>query len=176
MAFKINRKMIWITLLIVSLVVFSLAFTKFEIREEIEINASAEKVWQTVIDFPNYKNWNTQLSFLGGEVKPNGKLHLKLSVEGTNPYEFKPIISHWQENEKFAWLAQTGLPRVFDGEHFFEINKLENGKTLLINREEYRGILSLLMKTLPMMKDAPKGFKKMNLEFKNYIETNNQNY
>jgi len=45
-----------------------------------------------------------------------------------------------------------GLPKIFEGEHFFEIKPLSNGKTVLINREEYRGILSLLMKNLPMMK------------------------
>ena len=51
----------------------------FEIRDEIEINAPPDKVWATLIDFENYKNWNTQLTFLGGTVQPNGKLHLKLS-------------------------------------------------------------------------------------------------
>lgn len=166
--------MIWIILLSTVLIIIGLTFTKFEIRKNIEINATPDKVWQTIIDFPNYAKWNTQLAFLGGNVKPNGSLHLKLSVEGTSPYEFKPKISHWEENKKFAWLAITGIPKVFDGEHFFELKPLENGKTLLINREEYRGILSILMKNLPMMKDAPAGFEKMNIELKNFIENKNK--
>jgi hypothetical protein len=45
-----------------------------------------------------------------------------------------------------------------------------NRKVLLVNREEYRGIISLIMKQLPMMKLAPKGFEKMDEELKNYIE------
>lgn len=160
----------WMTLLLIALVLFALSFSKFEIRKEVEINAIPEKVWGSIIDFPNYKHWNTQLTYLGGNVKPNGSLHLKLSVAGTNPYEFKPTISHWDEHKKFAWLAITGLPRIFDGEHFFELIDLGNDKTLLINREEYRGILSLIMKNLPMMKDAPSGFEKMNAEIKTYVE------
>lgn len=160
----------WMTILIIALLLFALSFTKFEIRKEIEINASTEKVWNVIIDFQNYKHWNTQLAYFGGDVKPNGNLHLKLSVSGTAPYEFKPAISHWEENKKFAWLAITGLPRIFDGEHFFELIDLGDEKTLLINREEYRGILSLIMKNLPMMKDAPTGFEKMNVELKTYIE------
>jgi hypothetical protein len=51
-----------------------------------------------------------------------------------------------------------------------ELKDLGNGKTLLTNREEYRGVLSQIFRQLPMMKTAPEGFKKMNLELKNYIE------
>jgi hypothetical protein len=160
----------WITLSITLLVLLILSRTSFEIRDEIEIDASIEKVWATVVDFENYNNWNSQLTFLGGTVKANGQLHLRLSTEGTIPYEFNARISYWNENKQFAWIAKTGLPRIFDGEHFFELHDLGNGKTLLTNREEYRGILSQLFRLLPMMKTAPEGFKKMNSELKNYIE------
>jgi hypothetical protein len=71
----------------------------------------------------------------------------------------------------FGWIARTGgIPRIFDGEHFFEMKALDNGKTLLANREEYRGILSLLMRQLPMMKLAPQGFERMNRELKAFVE------
>ncbi len=161
----------WIILsLTLVLVIFLLSRTSFEIRDEIEINVSIEKVWAAIIDFESYKNWNSQLTFLGGSVQPNGKLHLKLSAAGAKPYEFKPDISYWQENKQFAWIAKTGLPGIFDGEHFFELKDLGNGKTLLTNREEYRGVLSQLFKQLPMMKTAPDGFRKMNSELKNFLE------
>ena len=160
----------WIILTIAVLTILLLSRTSFEIRDDIEINASTDKVWEAIIDFENYKKWNSQLAFLGGAVQPNGKLHLKLSAAGTKPYEFKPDISHWQEKKQFAWIGRTGLPRIFDGEHFFELKDLGNGKTLLTNREEYRGVLSQLFRQLPMMKTAPEGFKKMNVELKNYIE------
>lgn len=155
------------------LLLVALSFTQFEIKTEVVINAPPEKVWATIIDFPHYERWNSQLAYLGGTVKPQGQLHLKLSVEGTPPYEFKPTISHWEENERLAWLARTGVPRLFDGEHFYELEALPGGKTRLINREEYRGVLSLVMKNLPMMKKAPQGFEKMNQELKNYLENDN---
>lgn len=150
--------------------VIALSFTSFEINEKIEINAPVEQVWAAIIDFETYSEWNSQLKYLGGEVKPNGQLHLKLSAEGADPYEFKPDISHWEDNKRFAWLARTGLPRVFDGEHFFELQQIDDSTTLVTNREEYRGVMSLIMKNLPMMKTAPEGFQKMNKELKNYVE------
>jgi len=164
------KKMILYLIIGIIVLILALSFTRFEIKKKVEIQAPVEKVWNTIIDFKSYHEWNSQLEYLGGEVKPNGRLHLKLSVEGADPYEFKPTISHWQENERFAWLARTGLPRIFDGEHFFELKKIDDSTTLVTNREEYRGVLSLIMKNLPMMKGAPKGFEKMNLELKNHIE------
>lgn len=150
--------------------VFALSFTSFEIKEEVEINAPLEQVWAAIIDFNTYSAWNSQLEYLGGEVEPDGNLHLKLSAEGADPYEFKPIIRHWEENQRFAWLARTGFPRVFDGEHFFELRQIDDSTTLVTNQEEYRGVMSLITKNLPMMKTAPEGFQKMNKELKNYIE------
>ena len=160
----------WTAIIIIVLLIAVLSRTSFEIRHEIEINASVDKVWNAVVDFENYEKWNSQLAYLGGDVKPNGKLHLRLAADGAAPYEFKPAISHWDDRKRFAWLAITGMNRIFDGEHFFELKDLGNGTTLLTNREEYRGVLSLLFKQLPMMKNAPSGFKKMNLELKNYVE------
>jgi hypothetical protein len=150
--------------------IFLLSRTQFEVRHEIEIDAPPERVWAAIIDFPSYGSWNTQLSFLGGEVKLGGQLHLKLSAQGASPYEFKPTVSYFEESQRFAWIARTGLPRFFDGEHFFELERLPSGRTRLINREEYRGVLSMIMRQLPMMKSAPAGFEQMNQEFKRYIE------
>lgn len=153
------------------IVIGGLSLTSFEINEKVEINAPIDKVWAAVIDFDSYSEWNSQLEYLGGEVKPDGQLHLRLSAKGADSYEFKPTVSHWKENEKFAWLAITGFPKVFDGEHFFELEQIDENTTFVINREEYRGVMSLIMKNLPMMKTAPEGFRKMNMELKNYIES-----
>jgi hypothetical protein len=158
-----------IGLVVLVALLVGLRFTAFEIRDEIELDASPQKVWQAITDFENYQKWNTQVTYLGGTVAPKGRLRLKLSVEGSAPYTFAPIISKWEVNKRFAWLARTGFPGVFDGEHFFEIIDLGNGKTRLINREEYRGILCLFIKQLPMMKNAPAGFARMNKEIKQHL-------
>jgi hypothetical protein len=166
------KKLILYIIIGLVVVIGGLSLTSFEIEEKVQINAPVGQVWSTIIDFDSYSEWNSQIEYLGGEVKPNGQLHLKLSVEGADAYEFKPNISHWKENKKFAWIGRTGIPRVFDGEHFFELEQINDSTTLVSNREEYRGVMSLIMKTLPMMKTAPVGFQKMNKELKEYVENN----
>jgi hypothetical protein len=159
----------WIALAIIALILM-LSRTKFEVRHDVIINSPIQNVWETIIDFKKYENWNSQLRYLGGTIALNEVIHLKLSVEGATSYEFKPTISQWEEGKSFAWIARTGLPRIFDGEHFFEIKSNPDGTTTVVNREEYRGVLSLLMQQLPAMKLAPKGFEKMNAELKSHIE------
>lgn len=157
--------MMWLLIpVLLLLALVALRFSKFEIRHEIHVQAPVEQVWKTIIDFPAYSTWNSQLFFLGGEVKKGGLLHLRLAAEGAAPYEFKPVVSYFEENTRFAWLAITGVAGVFDGEHFFELSPAPGGGTRLVNREEYRGVLSQVMRHLPMMKQAPAGFAKMNQE------------
>ena len=103
--------------------VLLLSRTGFEIRHTIDIDAPPERVWAAIVDFPGYAAWNTQLAYLGGDLRLGGELHLRLSAEGASPYTFKPVISHLEEGRRFAWLARTGIPRLFDGEHFFELER-----------------------------------------------------
>ncbi len=145
--------------------------TSFEIREEVVINAAPEQVWAVIVDFPSYSQRNSQLAWLGGAAGPGNVLKLKLSAPGTDPYEFAPTVSHCEPTVRFAWLARTGVPGVFDGEHFFELERLDGNRTRLVNRERYGGVLSMVMKRLPMMQGAPAGFVKMNEEFKARAES-----
>lgn len=148
----------------------ALSFSSFEVREEVIIDAPPDKVWAVIIDFPSYAEWNSQLAWLGGTAAPEATLKLRLSAEGADPYEFQPVVSHFEPNVRFAWLARTGAPRVFDGEHFFELEPLAGGKTRVVNREHYSGLLAPIIQRQPMMQGAPKGFVKMNDELKRRAE------
>ena len=46
----------WLIVPLTLITLIILSRTRFEIREDIEINASTYKVWATIIDFENYKN------------------------------------------------------------------------------------------------------------------------
>lgn len=160
-------------LIAVGIVVFVAALSRasFVVEERVEIDAPPRDVWAVLMDHTAYAAWNTQLGWLGGPASAGATLHLRLSVDGVAPYEFRPAVTALVEEQRFVWLARTGLPRVFDGEHAFVLVPLPGGRTLLTNREEYRGVLSPLLQRLPMMKLAPAGFAKMNREIKARVES-----
>lgn len=149
----------------------TLSKTGFEIEEKVEINASVDEVWSALTNLRSYSRWNTQLHFLGGEVKLKGKIRLKLISEGIQPHEFKATISHWEKNRRLAWMAGTKIPGIFRGERFFELEEMSDNLTILTNREEYRGVLSSIVKLSPLIQTAPQAFQLLNTELKDYVES-----
>jgi hypothetical protein len=123
-----------------------------------------------LVDLPGHSAWDHQLTHLGGEVALGKTVHLRLSADGAEPYDFFAEVTHLEAPTHFAWLAQTGLPRVFDGHHHFELERLPDGTTKVVNRERYSGVLAPVMERLPMMAGAPAGFAAMNADLKRRVE------
>lgn len=156
--------------LALALVLGAASFSSFEVRAVVVIDAPPETVWSAIVDLPGHATWNHQLTHLGGAVEPGGTLHLRLSADGAEPYEFFAEVTQLERPTHFAWLGRTGLPRVFDGHHHFELEPLPDGRTKLVNRERYTGVLSPLMRRLPMMANAQPGFAAMNEDLKRHVE------
>ena len=163
--------MIWfIALCIFIILLVMLTSTRFEIRTQITIEAPRLKVWQAIIEMDKYDQWNSQIVYLGGEVRVGEKLHLKLTVDGIDPYEIRPEIGRWFRGEWLAWFIVTGTPRIFAREHFFELEETKKKHTRIINREEFRGILAFFLSPFPVIKGVPASLEKMNQELKAYVE------
>jgi len=110
------------------------------------------------------------LRFRGGTLAEGEKIKLRLDPNGGRGYEFEPRVIAYVEPKHFAWVARTGFPGVFDGEHHFKLEKTDDCGTVLHNYEIYSGLMSPIMKQLPMMKGAREGFELMNREIKRETE------
>ena len=55
-----------------------------EIKTEIEINASAEKVWQVLTDFAHFHDWNPFIREIIGTVSEGSKLEISIG-SGVEP-------------------------------------------------------------------------------------------
>jgi uncharacterized protein YndB with AHSA1/START domain len=53
-----------------------------ELRTEIEINASAEKVWRMLIDFDAYPLWNPFIRSIEGRLEPSARLNILIQPSG----------------------------------------------------------------------------------------------
>lgn len=142
----------------------------FEIRAETDIQAPLKLVWQVVTNLAAYKDWSTMLHYRGGNLELGNRLALRLTLPKGPSYDFSPEVVILEEERHFAWLGVTGFKGIFDGEHHFELSRLTAEKSRLINYERYSGLLSPIFKRLPMMRDAPDGFKAMNEEIRAQAE------
>lgn len=112
-----------------------------EIKTEIIINASADKVWKVLTDFEAYPDWNPFITSVKGDVFEGSKFKVSMQSLGSKSMTFKPICISFVENVQFVWLGQLGMKGIFDGKHIFELARISDEKTKLIQREEFNGLL-----------------------------------
>lgn len=138
------------------------------IHTEIEIKATAEKVWQVLTDFENYPNWNPFIKRIEGEQKVGGKLLVKIQPPNTKEMTFKPTVLAYEGDRELRWLGSGPIKGLFDGEHSFQLEEQNNGNIKFKHGEKFKGILVGLMgKTLDKTK---MGFEQMNEALKRECE------
>lgn len=136
---------------------------------QIEINAPAEKVWKILTDFGNYPNWNPFIKSIEGEIKEGASFRVTLEAPESSPMTFKPKCLKMEANKEFRWLGHLLIPGIFDGEHIFELEELDNIRTRFIQRENFKGLLVPLFWKLLNTKTR-KGFELMNAKIKELAE------
>ena len=137
------------------------------LKTEIILNASKEKVWNTLTDLENYANWNPFIVSSKGEAVVGQKLTNKLISNGKETV-FNPIVTKSEQNREFEWLG-SGLMGMFKGRHYFILEDAGNGQTKLIHGEHFSGLLSgLVMKFIG--DDTLKNFQAMNKALKGQVE------
>jgi hypothetical protein len=131
-----------------------------QIKTSITINAGREKIWQILMDFENYPEWNSFIKSVSGDVKVGNRIKIKL--QGMT---FKPVVLILNPNTELKWLGHLWFKGLFDGEHRFYLTDNGNGTTNFEQSEKFSGILvKLFSKRLD--KDTKIGFEQMNKELK----------
>ena len=140
-----------------------------ELRTEIEIQASDQRVWQLLTDFANFPQWNPFIRQAKGEVKVGARLEIHLQPSGASGMNFKPIVLMVKPNRKLRWLGRLLMPGLFDGEHTFTIETLEAKRVRFTQREVFTGLLvPLFARSLNI--DTRRGFEEMNQALKSRAE------
>lgn len=138
------------------------------IETSIIINAPAAEVWQVLMNFDLYPQWNPFIKGIKGEATLGAQLECTLQPEGMKPQVFKTTVVALQQEREFAWLGKLGISGLFDGEHHFQLIP-QDDKTLFIHKENFRGILVPLL--LALIGDKTRrGFEAMNQALKQRVE------
>ncbi len=136
-----------------------------ELRTEIEIGASAERVWQILTDFASYPEWNPFVRRISGEAQEGTQLEVYLQPSGARGMTFRPTILKAEPSRELRWRGKLFIQGLFDGEHVFEIEQLAENRVRFVQRESFRGLLaSLLLRMLE--NDTRRGFEEMNAALK----------
>ena len=112
-----------------------------KVRTEIEIKAPAQHVWQILIDFDRYPEWNPSIHEIQGDLHQGAKIEVRLGPPGKPGMTFRPVVTEVEPEKGLHWLGRLLIPGLMDGEHIFEIEAIDENTTRFIHGEDYRGLL-----------------------------------
>jgi hypothetical protein len=140
-----------------------------ELRSEIEIDAPAERVWELLTDFSSYPQWNPFIRNISGLPAPGERLEVRLEPPGGRGMTFKPKVLNAEPNRELRWLGNLLVPGLFDGEHSFTIQPLEEDRVRFVQREAFKGVLvPVFARSLDT--NTKRGFEQMNRALKGRAE------
>lgn len=141
-----------------------------KIRTEIEINATAERVWQVLTDFTAFPDWNPFIQRAGGEIEVGEQLEVFLQPPDGRGITFKPRVVKAEPNREFRWRGRLWIPGLFDGEHAFIIEPLGEDRVRFEQGEAFGGILVPLLAFMGLFIKTERGFQEMNQALKAQAE------
>src|ERR671916_3252749 len=141
-----------------------------ELHSEIEITASVGRTWLILTDFASYPRWNPFIRRISGEPTTGEHLDVRLEPPNSRGMTFKPKVLNAEPNRELRWLGHLLVPGLFDGEHVFTIQPLEENRVRFIQREAFKGLLVPLF-ARSLETNTQRGFEEMNRALKERAET-----
>lgn len=146
---------------------------KRTIDEWIDIDAKPEEIWQVLLDFESWKEWNPFIPIVEGNLKVGESLRIKVTPPDMKPMIFKPEVFEVKPNEKILW-GGSFLKILYRGDHAFILEPIKDGKTRFRQVERFLGPIVLFMDD--MIKKTGLGYQQMNLALKKEVESRKVNH
>ena len=142
---------------------------RHEIATSISISAPPERVWEVLLDFARYPEWNPFVRSIEGASSEGSVLKVTVHPPGGKAMKFLPVVLRHTVGREFRWKGRLVLPGLFDGEHYFMVSQVGDGSTLFTHGEHFSGLLVPLFRRA--LDGATKdGFEAMNLALKQRLE------
>lgn len=138
-----------------------------EVYTEIEIAATAKQVWQVLVDFASYPDWNPFIRRITGEPKEGSKLEIKITTPSGTNRSYEPKVTKVEPEAELRWFGK--IPGFLSGEHIFSIQEAGPGRVKFVHRELFSGLLTSFFGS-STDRDIKAGFEEMNRALKKRVE------
>ncbi len=140
-----------------------------QLTTNITIEGSPEAVWNTLMDFDAYPEWNPFVREITGDPITGEQLAVRIQNPGSRAMSFSPTVTKVEAARRFAWLGKLGFKGLFDGHHQFDIEPIDADTVRFTQSEDFSGALAPIL--WPMVaKKTEAGFNSMNAALKACVE------
>lgn len=119
---------------------YSYLFEMKEIQTSIRIKAKPERVWEELVDFAAYPEWNPFIRQISGEIYRGGRLKVVIKPPKRTAMKFRPRLVRYEAPYEMRWVGKFIAKGLFRGEHYFLIEDFEDG-SLFTHGERFSGFL-----------------------------------
>ena len=138
------------------------------IETKIEIDAPPEAVWAVLVDTAVYPAWNPFIRSFEGELRVGERVAVRLQPPGGRGITLRPVLRVVDAPNELRWFGRLGLPRIFDGEHRFTVEPLDDGtRSRFVHAEKFRGVLVPFVGSL--LRNTEIGFDAMNVALRDRV-------
>jgi hypothetical protein len=106
-----------------------------------EIQASPEAVWEILTDFASYPVWNPATVRVVGTPEPGKRLDVTFRKKGDRTMTLHPTVTVAEPFSELRWVGRLFVPGLFDAEHTFLLEPLEDGRVRFVQSETFEGLL-----------------------------------
>jgi hypothetical protein len=133
----------------------------------VDIDAAADRIWEVLVDFPEWGIWNSFIPLVEGKLQIGETLKIQVNSPGLKPMTFKPKVFSLIKNKEIIW-GGSFLWIVYRGEHLFLLEPLSDNRTRFRQIERFHGPMVLFMGS--MIKKTEMGYHQMNNLLKKRVE------
>jgi hypothetical protein len=109
----------------------------FEVKTEATIAASAAKIWEVLVDFAAYKEWNPVITRVACHLEPGAKGKAYFNIGAAKNVPIPIVIEHVAPKIELSWTG--GTRSLFHGTHYFRLRDLGDGTTHVAHGELFEG-------------------------------------
>ena len=120
-----------------------------ELYTEIEIQATADRVWQHLTNLDDFHLWNPFILSAQGIVRLGEKVQIHIKPPQGKDLSFQTTIIQVEPDRNLTWRGKLIIPGLFDSVHSFTIDPIDNNSVHFSQSEKFSGlIVPLLAKDL----------------------------
>lgn len=141
-----------------------------KVATEIMLQAPPDKIWNILIDFPAYPEWNRFLKAVRGQAAPDAPLEVDLQFYGKRMEKKTGKVTGLMAPKYFSWVWNHSFGSWFlSSEHVFRLKDKEDGRTVFF-QEIYLTGLGLKFRRRDMEHMAKLSLGKLNDDLKERVE------
>jgi hypothetical protein len=142
------------------------------IERSVDVGSTSARVWDVLVDFERYPEWNPFITAVSGRAVAGTKLKVSIRPPGGRRMTFRPRVLVAEPARELRWLGRVLVRGLFDGEHRFVIEPTGEATCRLVQSETFRGIFVPLFRS--GLDATAAGFDAMNQALKARVESTGQ--